>query len=73
MVFYLFLTFFFHISLFEQAVFQPKFTISRNKVHKTFRARPVAVEKDYGYMMAMMADVLSSVSDINQGMDMRVN
>ncbi|XP_016127734.1 uncharacterized protein [Sinocyclocheilus grahami] len=54
----------------EQAVFQdgetvgePKFKISWSKVHKSFRARPVAVKKNYGYMMAMVADVLSSVTD----------
>ena len=70
----------FHISVVEQAVFQdgesvgePKFKISWSKVHKTFRARPVAVEKDYGYMMPMVAHVLSSVSESNLGMDMRVN
>lgn len=44
---------------FKQAVFQdgetvgePKFKISWSKVHKSFRERPVAVKKDYGYMMA---------------------
>ena len=69
---------YFHVSVFEQAVYQdgesvgePKFKISWSKVHKRFRARPVAVQKDYGYMKAMVADVLSSVSDSNQGVDMR--
>ncbi len=77
MLLYKFLTYF-HVSVFEQAVYQdgesvgePKFKISWSKVHKRFRARPVAVQKDYGYMKAMVADVLSSVSDSNQGMDMR--
>ena len=32
----------------------------------------MAVEKDYGYMMTIVADVLSSVS-LNQGTDMSVN
>ncbi|XP_048010409.1 uncharacterized protein LOC125244363 [Megalobrama amblycephala] len=61
----------------EQAVFQdgetvgePKFRISWSKVHETFRARPAVVKKDYGYMTAMVADVLSSVTDL---MDMRLD
>ncbi|KAK0148355.1 hypothetical protein N1851_011326 [Merluccius polli] len=54
-----------------ESVDEPKFKISWSKVHKRFRARPVAVQKDYGYMKAMVADVLSSVSDSNQGVDMR--
>ncbi|KAK0138496.1 hypothetical protein N1851_024974 [Merluccius polli] len=54
-----------------ESVGEPKFKISWSKVHKRFRARPVAVQKDYGYMKAMVADVLSSVSDSNQGVDMR--
>ncbi len=65
---------------FKQAVFQdgetvgePKFKISWSKVHKSFRARPVAVKKDYGYMMAMVADVLSSVTDLKQSMDMTLD
>ena len=69
---------YFHVSVFEQAVYQdgesvgePKFKISWSKVHKRFRARPVAVQKDYGYIKAMVADVLSSVTDSNQGVDMR--
>ncbi|XP_049916277.1 uncharacterized protein LOC126399954 isoform X2 [Epinephelus moara] len=52
---------------------EPKFKISWSKVHKRFRAKPVAVQKDYGYMKAMVADVLSSVSDSNHGMDIRLN
>lgn len=55
--------------VFEQAVYQdgesvgePKYKISWSKVHKTFRARPVATGKDYSYMGEMMADVLSSVT-----------
>lgn len=70
----------FYCLCFEQAVFQdgesvgePKFQILWSKVHKRFRARPVAAEKDYGYMMAVQVDVFSSVSDSNQDMDMRVN
>lgn len=64
----------------EQAVFQdgetvgePKFKISWSKVHKSFRARPVAVKKDYSYMMAMVADVLSSVTDLKQSVDMTLD
>ncbi|XP_063060604.1 uncharacterized protein LOC134453783 [Engraulis encrasicolus] len=56
----------------EQAVYQdgesvgePKFKISWSKVHKRFRARPVAVPKGYGYMKTMMEDVMSAVSDTN--------
>lgn len=52
---------------------EPKLKISWSKVHKTFRARPVTVEKDLRYMTATIADVLSSVFDPNQVMDMRVN
>ncbi len=70
----------FSFLFFEQAVFQngesvceSKYKISWSKVHKTFRARPVAVKKDYGYMVAMMADILSSEPDSNQGMDIRLN
>ncbi len=62
---------------FKQAVFQDgetvdesKFKISWSKVHKSFRASPVAVKKDYGYMTAMVEDVLSSVTDLKQSMDM---
>ncbi|KAG1934115.1 hypothetical protein F2P79_020247 [Pimephales promelas] len=40
-----------------ESVGEPKFKISCSKVHKTFRA------KDYSYMTAMIADVLSSVLD----------
>ncbi|XP_051972341.1 uncharacterized protein LOC127636023 isoform X1 [Xyrauchen texanus] len=56
-----------------ESVGEPKFKISWSKVHKTFRARPVPVEKDYSYMTAMTADVLSSVLDSKQVMDMRIN
>lgn len=65
---------------FKQAVFQDeetvdesKFKLSRSKVHKSFRARPVAVKKDYGYMTAMVEDVLSSVPDLKQSMDMTLD
>lgn len=54
----------------EQAVYQdgesvgePKYKTAWSKVHKNFRARPVAVGKDYSYMRVMVADVLSSVND----------
>jgi len=64
----------FHICVLEQAVLrdgesvgEPKFKISCSKVHKTFRA------KDYSYMTAMIADVLSSVFDSEQDMDMTAN
>ena len=62
---------------FEQAVYQdgesvgePRVKIAWSKVHKNFRARPVVVEKDYSYMEAMVADVISSspVTDADQGM-----
>lgn len=77
MLLYTFLSYF-HVSVFEQAVYQdgesvgePKFRISWSQVHERFRARPVSVQKDCGYMKALVAAVLSSVSDSNQGMDMR--
>lgn len=54
----------------RETVGEPKFKISRSKIHKTFWARPVPV-KDYGYMMEMVEDVLSSVSDLKQSMDLR--
>ncbi|XP_057709309.1 uncharacterized protein LOC130927468 isoform X3 [Corythoichthys intestinalis] len=44
-----------------EIVSEPKFKISWRQ--KRLRERPAAVQKDYRYMMAMMADVLSSVSD----------
>ncbi|XP_051972342.1 uncharacterized protein LOC127636023 isoform X2 [Xyrauchen texanus] len=64
-----------YIAVFQdgESVGEPKFKISWSKVHKTFRARPVPVEKDYSYMTAMTADVLSSVLDSKQVMDMRIN
>lgn len=43
------------------SVCEPKYKISWSKVRKT--CRPVAVGKDYSYMSAMMADVLSSAED----------
>lgn len=65
---------------FKQTVFQdrktvgePKFKISWRKVHKTCGARPVAVKKDYGYMTTMVSDVLSSVTNLTQSMDMTLH